>query len=847
MPTKDEVIERRGLELKDDPKVISPPILGFPLYACSTVVKVLSFIPQAGIDVEINGAVIVSVTVGFPEPDGAIIPIPGALIAGQVVRARQRSASAISGWSNSVTVGSHKEDFPAGLPRPVINPAPVYKCGIRTGVSNLLIGSNAWITADGSTVGSANGSREQQGINIAPAYSLGRKVVAQAELCADKSPLSAEEITVNAAYPLPTPTFDPAYQGATQLRINNVANGARVKLEIDGLSQGTSGCWGGSLYWNLGTPLGAGASLKATQSLCADQPSSTGQGTVNPCSALPPPDVAPAQIGDTFIRLTNYVVGALVKVYVNNVKVGESSGSIIPLTQAVAFGNTVLVEQIVGTCRSQLLTIVQVRCVAPPLSFDPSYLNLFPVGSRTYSDGRRKGIVFYPAETDGDQAKFNKRVAALGRVPIIFIAHGNHNPADPSYLGYDYFQKDLARMGFIVVSIDCNEFNGYSGGVSNIEDRADLIIDNIAYFQSLDASSGSVFENKIDFKKTGLMGHSRGGDAVVMVPEVIPLAGVTLKSVLALAPTDFRWWINGTTTVPKKYEFMTVLPAGDGDVTGNEGARFYDQARPSGYKSQLYVHNTSHNLFNRQWLSNDGQPMGVIVSRYQHERILSVYGCALFRNTLKGHATTQFLAGYALPSGALTDRVHLSFEKAKMPPIDNFEDGNGIGTNSMGGPNAAVSLGANEYSFRQVTSGVFNPTFYGNSEGMVLNDQNTNGTFTLTFKETLNLKGKEIWLRAAEVNTNGALTGGPTGFQLGLKDASGVTVFIDSDGVGGLPRPYDRPSVKKTMLKTLRFPVSCFKAASRRFKETDVVALVIKCNRPSRQPALAFDDIQLVK
>jgi len=46
----------------------------------------------------------------------------------------------------------------------------------------------------------------------------------------------------------------------------------------------------------------------------------------------------------------------------------------------------------------------------------------------------------------------------------------------------------------------------------------------------------------IDFKRLGLMGHSRGGDAVVTVPTVISLPGVAIRGVLALAPTNFRFW-----------------------------------------------------------------------------------------------------------------------------------------------------------------------------------------------------------------------------------------------------------------------------------------------------------------
>ena len=66
------------------------------------------------------------------------------------------------------------------------------------------------------------------------------------------------------------------------------------------------------------------------------------------------------------------------------------------------------------------------------------------------------GSVYYPAEDDGQGQPFNSRLAGVGRVPIVVMAHGNHSPADPSYLGYDYFQHALAKMGIIAVSVDCN-------------------------------------------------------------------------------------------------------------------------------------------------------------------------------------------------------------------------------------------------------------------------------------------------------------------------------------------------------------------------------------------------------
>src|SRR5262249_48306440 len=153
-------------------------------------------------------------------------------------------------------------------------------------------------------------------------------------------------------------------------------------------------------------------------------------------------------------------------------------------------------------------------------------------------------------DDDGKNQPFNKRLTKVGRVPIVFMAHGNHNPSDPSYLGYDFFQAALAKMGIIAASVDCNALNGPGSGVQNIEDRADLIIESIKHFQSLDADITSLFFHRIDFQRLGLMGHSRGGDAVVTVPTVINLSGVIIRGVLALAPTNFRFWAGLKTIQP---------------------------------------------------------------------------------------------------------------------------------------------------------------------------------------------------------------------------------------------------------------------------------------------------------
>ena len=107
------------------------------------------------------------------------------------------------------------------------------------------------------------------------------------------------------------------------------------------------------------------------------------------------------------------------------------------------------------------------------------------------------------------------------------------------------------------------------------------------------------------------------------------------------------------------------------------------------------------------------------------------------------------------------------------------------------------------------------------------------------------LRKREVWIRTAEVY-GGSIPAGTTGFQLGLEDSNGTRAWVDSDLVGGLPRPYDRPSEVKSMLKTLRFKSDCFHTAEPKLKLVSIRAILIRCNR-RHERALAFDDLQVVK
>lgn len=852
-------VPRDRLQLRDD-ESISPPYLE-PLYRCSPVVQVRGFVPRARLDIEVDGAVVVAgFQAGLPLPDGAIVPLPAPLNAGQTVRARQTSGGATSAWSAPVTVRDHSADYPAGPPRPVISPAPVHKCGSRTGVRNLLLGSTVWITADGTEVGRVRGAKEHQGVNVAPDYGLGQRVVAWTEVCGDPGPPSAEEITQFLPPPLPAPSIADPAEGSLQLTLNGIANGARFRITRGGgVAVGTFASWGGLTYITLAAPVTAGEVFEAVQWLCPGDPTSPpGRGTGKPCSALGAPTVAPIQAGDNRITLLAFEPDATIKVFVNLVKAGEGGGPAVMLNRQVAGGDTVHVLQVVGACTSSLVQEARVRCVAPPIGPNPADLNLFPVGSFAYDAGRVAigshthavaGTVHYPAEADGAATPFNLRLAALGPVPIVVLVHGRHG-GTTSHLGYDYFQTQLARMGMVAASVDCNESDLWGGWTNNILDRVEIVLRSIAHLQALAAGGAPPLGGgRVDFGRLGLMGHSRGGDAVVTLPERATLPGVQIRGVLSLAPVNS----GASSGSPQGYPaFMTILPAHDGDVVDLNGAEFYDGARNPGFRCQLFVERANHNYFNRQWLNDDTGGGLPVMPREAHEAVLSAYGCAFFRHVLLNHATLGYLEGRLLPAGVDASGVQISFGQGNVfRRVDSFDDGNTIAQNSLGRPNTtAGGLAADEFAFSQAGGPRFNDSFFGATTGMVAQARETGGVFRTELDRPTRITGREVWLRAAEVYGMQSAPSAPTGFELGLETRAGAVTWVDSDGVGGLSLTQSRRAFDlstsgvdktKTMPKTLRFPVGCFGAA----RGEPVVAILIRLNRPRPRP-IAFDDIEIV-
>jgi large repetitive protein len=210
-----------------------------------------------------------------------------------------------------------------------------------------------------------------------------------------------------------------------------------------------------------------------------------------------------------------------------------------------------------------------------------------------------------------------------GKSPLIVFVHGNHGecdsgkgPACTIYKrndeGYAYMAKNLASWGYTVVSLDQDELMARQDGLGKgMHARRLLIMAMLDKIKAADegplttegANVGSMLVGKVDMTRIGLMGHSRGGDAVasfVLYNQTLPVGErFPLRAVVSIAPVDYE------RHAPYGVPYMTVFGSCDGDVSNLQGARLYERSQ---YESndpyprfQVVQVGGNHDAYNTVW------------------------------------------------------------------------------------------------------------------------------------------------------------------------------------------------------------------------------------------------------
>ncbi|WP_209020744.1 Ig-like domain-containing protein [Nocardioides sp. 1609] len=222
--------------------------------------------------------------------------------------------------------------------------------------------------------------------------------------------------------------------------------------------------------------------------------------------------------------------------------------------------------------------------------------------------------------------------------PLIVLVHGNHGSCDSpaaendtallrcgqfkrNEAGYAYLGENLATWGYTVFSLSQDQLmmrqdNPKSKGMHQRRLLIAATLDALSKANTatgLDgvpsADLGTTLSGHLDLTRIGLMGHSRGGDAVTSFMDYnrIRTDGprYPLRGVISLAPVDYE------RKAPYGTPYMTILPFCDGDVSNLQGARFFERSQyvdgtdpfPRIQSSQL---GAIHNWYNTVWYADGG-------------------------------------------------------------------------------------------------------------------------------------------------------------------------------------------------------------------------------------------------
>lgn len=376
---------------------------------------------------------------------------------------------------------------------------------------------------------------------------------------------------------------------------------------------------------------------------------------------------------------------------------------------------------------------------------DPGAPGPFDVASVVY----KLDDVFLPSyggqEVETEAVVFYPRPLACGPFPIVVMLHGQHAncisengnavndwPCAPestidNYRGYDYLAERLASTGIVGVSISANSINANGSATGNADlARAELIQHHLGILEELNMTDklifGDLFVGHLDLDRVGTMGHSRGGEGVVLHVGVNEGEGAPygLQAVFTVAGTQ------STDTLVNEVPIANLHAYCDGDLEGLTSTGYYDGARYNlpgdpAAKHSFTVLGANHNFFNTRWdpgefspgglddwqnnwflldefcLDDGGVNSGRLSSAEQRASLMALAG-AYFRAYLQGRRNFfRFLKGDEdPPPSAMTDRIHMAYHPPDDPDvrldINRVEDIDNDTVNTLGGDVVASSL-----------------------------------------------------------------------------------------------------------------------------------------------------------
>ena len=141
-----------------------------------------------------------------------------------------------------------------------------------------------------------------------------------------------------------------------------------------------------------------------------------------------------------------------------------------------------------------------------------------------------------------------------------------------------------------------------------------MLLKHLELWHHWSEQEGNPFCHKVDLSNIALIGHSRGGEAIVHAAEFNQLThhpenanvlfhfGFEIKTLIALAPTNSLYHLRGPPVLLKDINYLVLQGSHDGDLGCFSGAATYRPLAFTGQdyrmKAALYIHRANHSQFN---------------------------------------------------------------------------------------------------------------------------------------------------------------------------------------------------------------------------------------------------------
>ena len=480
-----------------------------------------------------------------------------------------------------------------------------------------------------------------------------------------------------------------------------------------------------------------------------------------------------------------------------------------------------------------------------------------------------------PASFDAQKTYYPTSIATLGELPLIVVSHGNgHN-----YQWYDHIGQHVASYGYVVMSHENNTGPGVSFAATTTLSNVDDFLANLATI------AGGVLQGHVDADRLVWLGHSRGGEGVVIAYDRLfdgtassPFYTLEdIRLVSSIAPVDF---LGFSDSHPHRANYHLWTGGADADVWGCascDGCQtFHLHDRADGFRQSISLHGVGHADF------HDGGGGSVAagpcqVGRSDTHEIMKGYFLPLVEHYVRSNAPAKdFLTrqwesfrpiGAPLSECVVVDLMYRDGNKPGRIVIDDYQTQPSTSVSSLGLSVVSTVSGVTEGPMNDgddvftESADPWNGFTVGgtgdNTQGVVFEWDNADAYYAWVVPGGAPLGlWKSLAFRACQTTRDGLTTAalGDLTFDVTLVDTAGTFSRINISAFGGgIEEPYQRTTCGTgagwaNEFETIRVPIEAFAYNGTGLDLTSVLAVGLEFgpSHGSPQGRIGLDDVEIL-